>query len=191
MTPEHRGGASGMTRRACLDLICRRVPRCREMRALRGLIMLGFLTVVCVAGPAADAAGTGWHVQPAARLGAQLSNVHAAAVNRSGTSVVVFSSAHSVSVVQRAGNGSRFKTVGRLSLRWPYVVGITALADGRFLLLYTSQRRLVARELDAGGRFRGAAHVLASRWSGSTASRPRPAPRPRPPRPRRRRPDPG
>jgi hypothetical protein len=133
-----------------------------------GCGLVALLAVLCVAGSAADAAGTGWHVQSAVRLGAQFGGPQNAAVNRSGTSVVAFSSAHSVSVARRTANGSRFKTVGRVSLRWPYVVGVTALADGRFLLFYTSQRRLVARELDAGGRFRGSAHVLASRWSGST-----------------------
>lgn len=126
------------------------------------------LAAVCVVGSSADAAGTGWHVTPATQFGARLGGGQAAAVNRFGTSVVAFPSAHSVSVARRPANGSRFTTVGRLSLRWPYVVGLTALGDGRFLLLYTSQRRLVAREMDAGGRFRGPTHVLAPRWSGST-----------------------
>lgn len=142
---------------------------CTRFTAMRraGRLLTPLLAVLCVTAPAADAAATGWHVQSAARLGAQLSNVHEAAVNRSGTSVVVFSSAHSMSVARRTANGSRFETVGRLSLRWPYAVGLTALADGRFLLLYTSRRRLAARELDAGGRFRGPSHLLASRWSPS------------------------
>jgi hypothetical protein len=135
------------------------------VKAPSGLVALAVLAAVCALGPSADAAGTGWHVQPAARLGGKFGGEQVAAVNRSGTSVVVFSSAHSVSVIRRTAHGSRFETVGQLFARWPYVVDVATLANGRFLLLYTSQRRLVARQMDAAGRFRGAAHVLASRWA--------------------------
>ena len=130
-----------------------------------GSALVAVLAVLCVAGSPAGAAGTGWHVTPIAQLGSRLGDVRGAAVNRFGTSVVVFSSGHSLSVARRTANGSRFKVVGRLSARWPLLMGLTALANGRFLLVYAARRRLLARTIDAGGRFRGEAHVLASRWT--------------------------
>ena len=103
---------------------------------------------------------------PAARLGAQLDRCCAtAAVNRSGTSVVVFASAHSLRVARRAADGSQFETAGRVSARWPFVLGLTALGNGRFLLLYATKRQLVARELGAGGSLRGRPHVLATGYN--------------------------
>ena len=138
------------------------------MRA--GSAVVAVLAVLCVAGSAAGAAGTGWHVTPIARLGSRLGEVRGAAVNRFGTSVVVFSSGHSLSVARRTANGSGFNIVGRVSERWPLLVGLTALANGRFLLVYAAQRRLVARGIGAGGRFRGRPHVLASGWTMPTGS---------------------
>ena len=135
-----------------------------------GSAFVAVLAVLCVAGSAAGAAGTGWHVTPIAQLGSQLGDVRGAAVNRFGTSVVVFSSGHSLSVARRTANGSRFKIVGRVSERWPLFVGLTALANGRFLLVYAAQRQLVARGIDAGGRLRGRPHVLASAWTMSHGS---------------------
>ena len=127
---------------------------------------MALLAVLCTAGAAADAARTGWHVMPAARLGAQLDLCcTAAAVNRSGTTVVVFPSAHSLRVVRRPANGSRFETAGRLRARWPFVLGLTALGNDRFLLLYATRRQLVAREIGAGGRLRGRPHVLAAGYN--------------------------
>jgi hypothetical protein len=130
-----------------------------------GGVLAALLAVLCVAGPAADAAGTAWHLMPVAQLGSRLGHVGGAAVNRSGTSVVVFSSTHSLSVARRTADGSRFKIVGRVSVRRPLVISLTALASGRFLLVYTTQRQLVARGIDAGGRFRGKPHVLAFGWT--------------------------
>jgi hypothetical protein len=47
-------------------------------------------------------------------------------------------------------------------VRAPLVLGFTALADGRFLLVYGAGRRLVARNIDPAGRFAGTPHVLAA-----------------------------
>lgn len=142
--------------------------RVRLMAMRAGSALVAVLAVLCVAGSAAGAAGTGWHVTPAARLGAQLDGCcapPAAAVNRSGTSVVVFPSAHSLRMARRPVNGSRFEPAGRVSARWPFLLGLTALGNGRFLLLYATKRQLVARELGAGGRLRGRPHVLATGYN--------------------------
>lgn len=123
------------------------------------------LAVVCIVASSAVAAGTRWHVMAVAQLGTRLGRVGGTAVDRSGTSVIVFSSKHSLSVARRTADGSRFKIVGRVSVRRPVVVSLTALASGRFLLVYTTQRQLEARRIGAGGRFRGGAHLLASGWT--------------------------
>lgn len=117
---------------------------------------------------AARAAGTGWHVTPVRRLGKRIGNPAAAAVNRLGTSVVVFASRHSLAVARRAAGASTFKVGGRIPANSPgdcpecQVYDLTALGNGRFLLVYTNGLRLLARGIDPHGRLRRPPHLLAT-----------------------------
>lgn len=124
------------------------------------------LVAACsLAGAAAGAAGTGWHVTPVRSFGSRIGTLEAAAVNRFGTSIVVFATRRSFTVARRTEHGSTFEVSGRLSARNPSVLRLTALADGRFLLVYTAGLRLMVGNIDAAGRFRARPHVLAGDYS--------------------------
>lgn len=128
-------------------------------------VLLTLLATGCVLGPAAGAAGTGWHVTTVRSLGKRIGGAKAGAINRFGTSIVVFASRRSFTVVRRRAHASQLKTVGRVSAHRPSVLSLTALANGRFLLAYMARHRLLARDIDAGGHFRGGPHVLATGYS--------------------------
>lgn len=117
---------------------------------------------------AARAAGTGWHVTPVHSLGRRIGGPQAAAVNRLGTSVVVFASQHSLTVARRAAGASKFKVGGRIPANSRgdcsecQVYDLKALGNGRFLLVYTNGQRLLTRGIDTHGRLRGPPHFLAT-----------------------------
>ena len=121
---------------------------------------LAVLATVGVVGSTASAAGLVWHVMPVRHLGRRIGNPQVAAVNRAGTSVVAFASGSSLTLVRRSAHASKFKVAGRISARRPIVVNLTALADGRFLLVYAAGGRLLARGIDAAGGFAGTAQIL-------------------------------
>jgi len=125
-------------------------------------VSLAVLATVGVVGSTASAAGLGWHVMPVRHLGRRIGNPQVAAVNRTGTSVVAFASSYSLTLVRRTAHASKFKVAGRISARRPIVMNLTVLADGRFLLVYAARGRLLARGIDAAGRFAGTAHILAT-----------------------------
>src|ERR671936_585922 len=105
-------------------------------------ISLAILAGVCVVVSAAGAARTGWHVTPVRSLGTRIGSAQAAAVNRFGTSIVVFASSRSLTVARRTAHASKFKISGRISAHAPSrcpscLWDLAALADGRFLLVYT------------------------------------------------------
>jgi hypothetical protein len=126
---------------------------------------LAVLATVGVVGSTASAAGSGWHVTPVRHLGRRIGNPQVAAVNRVGTSVVAFASGYSLTLVRRTVHASKFEVAGRISARRPIVVNLTALADGRFLLVYAAGGRLLARDIDASGRFAGMVHFLATGYT--------------------------
>jgi hypothetical protein len=128
-------------------------------------VSLAVLATVGVVGSTASAAGLGWHVMPVRHLGRRIGNPQVAAVNRTGTSVVAFASSYSLTLVRRTAHASKFKVAGRISARRPLVVNLTALADGRFLLVYAAGGRLLARGVDVAGRFAGTAHLLATGYT--------------------------
>jgi len=128
-------------------------------------VSLAVLATVGVVGSTASAAGSGWHVTPVRHLGRRIGNPQVAAVNRVGTSVVAFASGYSLTLVRRPVRASKFEVAGRISARRPIVVNLTALADGRFLLVYAAGGRLLARGIDASGRFAGMAHFLATGYT--------------------------
>jgi hypothetical protein len=128
--------------------------------ALLALAALCAASVISTAG----AAGPGWHVTPVRLFGKRIGSVQVAAVSPSGTTVVVLASHKSLNLVRRAVGASVFKVSGRVSAPAPLVFGFTALADGRFLLVYGARGQLVARNVDQTGRFAGAPHVLASEF---------------------------
>ena len=126
---------------------------------------MAVLATVGVVGSTASAAGSGWHVMPVRHLGRRIGNPEVAAVNRAGTSVVAFESGYSLTLVRRTARASKFEVAGRIFARRPFVLNLTALADGRFLLVYAAGARLVARGIDATGRFAGTAHLLATGYT--------------------------
>jgi hypothetical protein len=128
-------------------------------------VSLAVLATVGVVGSTASAAGLGWHVMPVRHLGRRIGNPQVAAVNRTGTSVVAFASSYSLTLVRRTAHASKFKVAGRISARRPIVMNLTVLADGRFLLVYAARGRLLARGIDAAGRFAGTAHILATGYT--------------------------
>lgn len=97
---------------------------------------------------------------PVRSLGKRIGKMQRIAVNRFGTSLVLFASPRSFAVARRTAHATRFTTVGRVYAHGPTVWDFRALADGRFLLLYVSKQRLFARILDATGHFHGAPHLL-------------------------------
>jgi hypothetical protein len=99
---------------------------------------------------------------PVRSLGKHIGKGPAAAVNRFGTSLVVFSSSRSFTVARRTAQAARFTVVDRVYAHGPLLWGFQALADGRFLLLYVSKQRLFARNLTATGHFDGRPHLLAA-----------------------------
>ena len=128
-------------------------------------VSLAVLATVGVVGSTASAAGLGWHVMPVRNLGRRIGNPQVAAVNRTGASVVAFASGSSLTLVRRTAHASKFKVAGRISARRPLVLNLTALADGRFLLVYAAGGRLLARSVDAAGRFAGTARLLATGYT--------------------------
>lgn len=133
---------------------------CRMRRA--ACVSLGVLAIVSAAGSAAGAGASGWHVMPVRSLGKWVGGADEAAVNRLGTSIVVFGSRRSLKIARRAAHGSKFRISGRIRARMPVLMSLTALADDHFLLTYETQQQLLARDLDAKGRLDGKPHVLAT-----------------------------
>ena len=105
-------------------------------------------------------------------LGHRIGAAGGAAVSKSGTSLVVFASKGSLTIVRRSEHASKFEVSARQSADNPEVIGLTALGDGSFLLVYTTERGLLARGVDGAGHFKGSAHVLKSGRSISFVSLP-------------------
>ena len=103
---------------------------------------------------------------PVRSLGHRIGTAWGAAVSKSGTSLVAFQSKGSLTIARRTEQASKFKISARLLARKPEVLSLTALENGRFLLIYTVGQRLLARGIDGAGHFTGSAHVLSA---GSTA----------------------
>jgi hypothetical protein len=105
-------------------------------------------------------------------LGHRIGTAWGAAVSKSGTSLVVFGSKGSLTIARRTEHASKFKISARLSAHKPEVISLTALDSGRFLLVYTTDRGLLARDVNGAGHFGGSAHVLAAGHSISFISLP-------------------
>jgi hypothetical protein len=131
---------------------------------VRSKILVVFLTCLLAASlvGSVSAAGTAWHSMRVRNLGHRVGKAWGAAVNDSGTSLVTFDSKSTLTIARRSTDASKFKVSARLSADNPEVIDLTALADGQFLLIYTTKRGLLARGIDGAGHFRGSAHVLTS-----------------------------
>ena len=103
---------------------------------------------------------------PVRSLGHRIGTAWGAAVSKSGTSLVAFQSKGSLTIARRTEQASKFKISARLSARKPEVLSLTALENGRFLLIYTVGQRLLARGIDGAGHFTGSAHVLSAGSTG-------------------------
>lgn len=94
-------------------------------------------------------------------------------MNRFGTSIVITTSweSNTLTVVRHTAHASKFKLTGRISAHVASdcpscnIFDLAALANGRFLLVYRTGRRLLARTIDRGGRLLGSPHVLATHFS--------------------------